>query len=277
MRFRSESSNSPPIDDDVEYASPQQIADDERESLLPVEGNDISSPGKAKRNPKRYFEVDRPVTSPVKVGALKPIVNLVTCKCCKWKRIWCKRVFFIIIFFLIGYLIMYQEELRLYFGYKVYAPYAVGNTTINIHRACEFKNIRSPRTLKPPNSFEPKIPIPCFDDKVSAADGFPLSRTWNVVPENSCINISNLNSNVCVESTKGSHSITCLPSFMIIGFEKASTTELLLWLSYHPNLLGKWAETRFFSKVSSPVSSCSIETSVLLCIIFLFHSGRLGK
>jgi hypothetical protein len=40
---------------------------------------------------------------------------------------------------------------------------------------------------------------------------------------------------------------------MIIGFEKCSTTQLMLWLSYHPNLLGKWSETRFFSSVDSQV------------------------
>lgn len=268
-RFKSDSISAPSPDEDVEFLSQQEMDIEEHEALLPDGDQELaSSPGRTKKvSKKKYFDIDRPVSpgSGGKVGSLRPFWELFSfcklCKLCKKKKLWCKRLILLLCFLVVSFLLLYQEDIRLYFGYRVYSPYSVGNTTVTVHSSCEFKNIRQPSTLQSPLiDYVPESPIPCFDDPISPSDGFPLSRSWDILPANSCINISHLNSNVCIEATKSSssdppHSITCLPSFMIIGFEKASTTELLLWLSYHPNLLGKWAETRFFSKVNSPVST----------------------
>lgn len=269
-RFKSDSISAS-LDEEMEFPTQQEVYEEEQVSLLSHNENEMtSSPGRNKKHAKKYFDIERP-GSPgstlLKVGSLRPFWGLFPCKLCKKKKWWCKRIMLLLSFLFVSFLVMYQEDIRLYFGYRVYDPYAVGNTTVTVHSVCEFKNIRALPTLPHTATgsqdsstvvnYIPEARIPCFDDKITPNDGFPLSRSWDVLPDNSCINISHLNSNVCIEATKSSssdsQSITCLPSFMIIGFEKASTTELLLWLSYHPNLLGKWAETRFFSKVTSPV------------------------
>jgi hypothetical protein len=280
-RFKSDSINASSVDE-IEFTTPQDMVDEERDSLLPSDENDLlASPGRNKKQAK-YFDIEMPISSGSKVGSLRPFTQLLSCckcrKCCcqcsKKKKVWCKRIFYLCSFLLISFILLYQQDLRLYFGYRVFDPYPVSNTTISVHDMCEFKHIRTPSILAPAISYTPQLPIPCFDDPITTSDNFLLPRAWDVLPANSCINISHLNSNVCIEAPKGSsepHSITCLPSFMIIGFEKASTTELLLWLSYHPNLLGKWAETRFFSKVTSSVSGDQL---ILVlnksCVIFLF-------
>ena len=119
-----------------------------------------------------------------------------------------------------------------------------------------------------------------FDEEVIPKE-LSLSRKWHVIPDQQqCIDIKILDSNTCIlkgEIKKGykanigvqhsnetdllfqarinsnanirqiitGDSVKCLPSVVIIGFEKCSTTELMLWLSYHPNLLSSWNEIRF--------------------------------
>ena len=142
-----------------------------------------------------------------------------------------------------------------------------------------WSNIHSSSSVIPENhSFISNTTVPFFDQSVIINntvhddDNFSLSRKWKVLSESRCINTSHLDSNVCLQQ-RHSHStgrvlrgeedtvtdtdtdtvtdtvtdtdnssgvVTCLPSLMIIGFEKCSTTQLLLWLSYHPNLLGRW-------------------------------------
>jgi hypothetical protein len=75
-----------------------------------------------------------------------------------------------------------------------------------------------------------------------------LSRTWTLVSDDKKITQEQLDVNTCIAGGKfgGVH---CLPAFMIIGFEKCSTTALNIFLSYHPNLLTNWLESRFFDHV----------------------------
>lgn len=245
--------------DEVDFPNHNSNADivaEERDCLITDE-HDLTSPGRSKKNAKKYFDIDRPVSPGVKIGSLRPLISLLNCGICRMKKKYCKRMILFLSVIFVLYLVIHQADIRLYFGYTVFDPYPVTNVTVYVHDSCEFDKIRSSSVLPSTEDYDMKVPIQCFDDKVTASDQFLLPRAWDVLPANPCINISNLNSNVCIESSKSSSDhggVTCLPSFMIIGFEKASTTELLLWLSYHPNLLGKWAETRFFSKVTSPVS-----------------------
>lgn len=112
--------------------------------------------------------------------------------------------------------------------------------------------------------------VKCFD-RDGEIEELYLPKVWHIVPDKPCLNASFLNSNVCLLSgnieiaksgdTKGAKQImlqnktvalstkgtrvSCLPSLIIIGFEKCSTTEMMLWLSYHPNVLSLWKEIRF--------------------------------
>jgi hypothetical protein len=102
-----------------------------------------------------------------------------------------------------------------------------------------------------------------FDEPVMPHE-LTLSRNWHIVPDKSCVPQSSLDTNVCLfdgdikkgykkketaaqKTDNGTHlnvnvtnsdvrlivegsSVSCLPSVVIIGFEKCSTTELMLWL-----------------------------------------------
>lgn len=183
---------------------------------------------------------------------------------------------------------MYHNTLKMYMGVAVFAPSLVHNRTIAqvASQTCSTYKIHPPNQAVPfnnPTSVSMSTPnnnrtIPNFDDfirdsnDIDGVNQFALSRDWTVLPDNDCINTSHLDSNVCIRQKKirsydnNDEELRCLPSFMIIGFEKCSTTQLLLWLSYHPNLLGKWQETRFFSHVPKKVSILYIK----LCNLFSF-------
>jgi hypothetical protein len=287
-RFKSDSMNASSLDE-LEDRDTVPILDDERDGLLAEDRGEPASPGRSKKN-KTYFDIDRPLSPVSQLGTtiqpLFSIMNIKSCLCCccgcgcfsvcgKKKKKLIKSLFIMALSSLLLFVIIYQADIRLYFGYSVFDPFPVTNVTVHVHQACDFKGIRPTNLLPMSEDFTPEMPIACFDDEVTSNDQFLLPRSWDVLPANSCNNISNLNSNVCIETSKSSSdsgSITCLPSFMIIGFEKASTTELLLWLSYHPNLLGKWAETRFFSKVASPVrAACSMHLSIKSMAAFLLY------
>lgn len=94
-------------------------------------------------------------------------------------------------------------------------------------------------------------------DEVGGPDS--LSREWDIVHNSGRIGgmgepgssriVGSARSNVCFSTTQGllrqsSGSVHCLPSFLVIGFEKCSTTELSFWLSHHPNLQSHWLEGR---------------------------------
>ena len=84
-----------------------------------------------------------------------------------------------------------------------------------------------------------------LDDSLSN-NTIALSRTWTLVSDDKKIAQEQLDVNTCIA---GGNSVHCLPAFMIIGFEKCSTTALNIFLSYHPNLLTNWLEGRFFDHV----------------------------
>jgi len=93
-----------------------------------------------------------------------------------------------------------------------------------------------------------------FDDRFDAASHVP--REWNVFLDQQSVNavqvgFAGKNANVCFRIDHNDNNVRCLPSFIIGGFEKASTTALSIWLSHHPNLKSRWREGRFFDHVKS--------------------------
>jgi hypothetical protein len=180
----------------------------------------------------------------------------------------------------------YQQALMMFVGYPVFTPGDVLNISVTqllAHNTCQkIETKRNESTFvatKYSTVVLPESRLPYFDQRVDSNDDDgdrslpPLSREWKVLADNSCISTSHLDSNVCIRRQTNRRSgqqnylhqddndnmnesaVVCLPSFMIVGFEKCSTTQLLLWLTYHPNLLGKWKETRFFSTISSQVGN----------------------
>lgn len=154
---------------------------------------------------------------------------------------------------------IYQWDLMAFIGLAVFAPSTVNSISVTFLSDTCKDDMTIPTTWRSTvsNMTIPSIThstndsrtVPYFGQGVENVN-FSLSREWKVLSENKCINTSHLDSNVCIRQTKSSQLqrrsnsdsgvVTCFPSFMIIGFEKCSTTQLLLWLSYHPNLLGKW-------------------------------------
>jgi hypothetical protein len=63
-------------------------------------------------------------------------------------------------------------------------------------------------------------------------DSTTSSRRWQLQEYNSSA-IATTKRQLSLFSADTVH---CLPSYMIIGFQKCATTELMLWLSYHPNI-----------------------------------------
>ena len=98
------------------------------------------------------------------------------------------------------------------------------------------------------------VRLKAFDDRFDAASHIP--REWNLFLDQHPINATQVasatkNANVCFRIDRSNHNVRCLPSFVIVGFEKASTTALSIWLSHHPNLQSRWREGRFFDHVNS--------------------------
>ena len=97
------------------------------------------------------------------------------------------------------------------------------------------------------------------DDRFGAASRIP--RKWNLFLEQEGNSAHSLNAtqvgsagadaNVCFRIDRNDNNVRCLPSFIIVGFEKASTTALSVWLSHHPNLQSQWLEGRFFDHITS--------------------------
>jgi len=103
------------------------------------------------------------------------------------------------------------------------------------------------------------IRLMAFDDQFDAASRIP--RRWNLFLEREDNSVHSLNAtqvgsagadaNVCFRINDNDKNVRCLPSFIIAGFEKASTTALSVWLSHHPNLQSRWREGRFFEHCTS--------------------------
>lgn len=149
-----------------------------------------------------------------------------------------------------------QHDVMIFVGYPQFTPSLVSNKSVFVQQRLEACQYSMPGALEAATSATPAA--------AAEEDSFVLSQKWKVLSDSSCIDTSHLDSNVCIRSRD--KTVTCLPSFMIIGFEKCATTQLLLWLSYHPSLLGKWTETRFYSTVSSRVSEGSICVCVCVCV-----------
>lgn len=104
------------------------------------------------------------------------------------------------------------------------------------------------------NTDNDTIRLKAFDDRFGASSHIP--REWNLFLDQHPINATQVasatkNANVCFRIDRSDHNVRCLPSFVIVGFEKASTTALSIWLSHHPNLKSRWREGRFFDHVNS--------------------------
>jgi len=137
---------------------------------------------------------------------------------------------------------------------------AVPDATVQSHIVERYLDVapsggnRRPRSIdESSESYDGNITVrlKLFDD---IAGSFRMSRKWQVVPSDPRIKKDQVDSNTCIVSNSiGGKSVQCLPSFIIMGFEKCSTTNLNIWLSYHPNLQGKWFEMRFFDKLKNDV------------------------
>ena len=165
--------------------------------------------------------------------------------------------------FLISYF-LYATDFLSYFGLWKPPPLPIDSTKmldgswstpvhIHIHQGC---NMRDDYEL----SAKTETPLAANQNKENTAlyvfNGVPstntlMSRTWEIFEDKPCVvksESAHADGTTCVIShqknsalslLKSSQETTCLPSLLIIGFEKCSTTELLLWLSYHPNILSK--------------------------------------
>ena len=69
-----------------------------------------------------------------------------------------------------------------------------------------------------------------------------------------CLNASQLDAGVCVRTARGAGTMRCLPSFLVIGAQKAGSTDLRGLLSFHPYLDGPSSEVRFFTHVTGEES-----------------------
>ena len=175
---------------------------------------------------------------------------------------------------------VHRNDLMMYFGYQVYSPFTFNATVKYYQDACstsvvskiEQSNIITSieESELASYSFEGNYAgIHSFNPSISLTNthnSFALPRTWSILDDDDCLNTSQLDANVCIMKHKRSKvvndvassrkinqhdSVACLPSLVIAGFEKCSTTQLLLWLSYHPNILGRWQETRFYSTITT--------------------------
>eukprot|EP00614_Pseudopedinella_elastica_P033993 CAMPEP_0172633646 /NCGR_PEP_ID=MMETSP1068-20121228/190480_1 /TAXON_ID=35684 /ORGANISM="Pseudopedinella elastica, Strain CCMP716" /LENGTH=328 /DNA_ID=CAMNT_0013445397 /DNA_START=238 /DNA_END=1220 /DNA_ORIENTATION=+ len=79
-----------------------------------------------------------------------------------------------------------------------------------------------------------------------------------VVRDLPCLNASHLDAGVCV-AAKDKATMRCLPSFLVIGAQKAGSTDLRGLLSFHPYLDGPSSEVRFFTHLGGDLSTAKRE------------------
>ena len=72
-----------------------------------------------------------------------------------------------------------------------------------------------------------------------------------------CLNVSHLDAGVCVRTSRGASTMRCLPSFLIIGAQKAGSTDLRGLLSFHPYLDGPSSEVRFFTHIGGEAAAAA--------------------
>jgi hypothetical protein len=95
--------------------------------------------------------------------------------------------------------------------------------------------------------------IPRYNDLEWANDTH-LSRTRSQhLFSDKGVTLESVDSNSCFEKRSiiglpTSRNVQCLPALYVVGFEKCGTTNLNIWLSYHPNLKTSWFEGRFFDE-----------------------------
>lgn len=107
-----------------------------------------------------------------------------------------------------------------------------------------------PKRSSKRNNHHPYTRIYAYDEAPSIGHKRgKLPKVWDLVSSNEGIPKDLVDSNTCF--VDGRRHVQCLPSFIIFGFEKCSTSALNIWLGYHPNLLSSWFENRFFDSVVS--------------------------
>eukprot|EP00536_Pseudo-nitzschia_multiseries_P012375 jgi/Psemu1/326787/estExt_fgenesh1_pg.C_4690003 len=91
--------------------------------------------------------------------------------------------------------------------------------------------------------------VPLYND-VQMSSKTRLPRTWKVhANSDKKVRREDVDANTCFEKRSFfslGKNVRCLPSLYVIGFEKAGTTILNIWLSHHPSLETRWMEGRFF-------------------------------
>jgi len=89
--------------------------------------------------------------------------------------------------------------------------------------------------------------VPLYND-IHLSSKTMLPRTWRLHDSEHDVAIEQVDANSCfqVPSFVNYKYAKCLPSLYVIGFEKAGTTILNMWLSQHPGLKTRWTEGRFF-------------------------------
>jgi ubiquitin len=128
-----------------------------------------------------------------------------------------------------------------YMGLYKEPPYPMPDAVTVKHAQCEFNGMPygDARQQKVTNTSEY---LPSFD--TGSASQMP--RKWDIVPYDSeCTKTQQLDSNSCVEFKN--KDVACLPALLLLGFEKCTTTEMNMWLSYHPNIVSKWEEIRYLN------------------------------
>ena len=83
---------------------------------------------------------------------------------------------------------------------------------------------------------------------------------WNDPGPENCSMPSGIDAGLCVRvhtlrTTGEGGSVRCLPSFIIIGVQKAGTRELRNWLDIHPNLTGHSAELGYLNRLGCTTES----------------------
>jgi hypothetical protein len=138
-----------------------------------------------------------------------------------------------------------------YMGMNTPGPLAVKGATVrHFTENISFRQ-RQPGARIEKYYNESSVRLAAFDD-LSLSENLKLSNTWDLVSSDQGILKEQVDANTCFAGGSiGGVNCNCLPSFLLVGFEKCGTTVLNIWLSYHPNLLANWLEGRFFDSTKT--------------------------
>ena len=111
--------------------------------------------------------------------------------------------------------------------------------------------VQSAQELRREFTYSPSDELPrliVFDELWSKNSSLP--KTWDSAMYDSSVSMGQVDSNTCFKGRLGG--VNCLPSLIVVGFEKCSSTTLQSWLSRHPNLVSSYfIEPRFFNSIES--------------------------